>query len=119
MQHTRRPIKQYDEVCTLFFFFFFLIFSYAFSGVGFFSFYLWSHQTFGRTLWAGDQSSAKASTFTGQHNTEKHRHISMPPAGFEPAIPMFERPKTVLPLDRAAIETGVCTLLYIKSTSHG
>jgi hypothetical protein len=30
----------------------------------------------------------------------------MPRAGFEPAIPMFERPKTVLVLDRAAIETG-------------
>jgi hypothetical protein len=31
----------------------------------------------------------------------------MPRAGFEPAIPMFERPKTVLALDSAAIETGV------------
>jgi hypothetical protein len=30
----------------------------------------------------------------------------MPRAGFEPAIPMFERPKTELALDRAAIETG-------------
>jgi hypothetical protein len=30
----------------------------------------------------------------------------MPRAGFEPAISMFERPKTVLALDRAAIETG-------------
>jgi hypothetical protein len=27
-------------------------------------------------------------------------------AGLELAIPMFERPKTVLALDRAAIETG-------------
>jgi hypothetical protein len=26
-------------------------------------------------------------------------------AGFEPAIPMFERPKTVPALDRSAIET--------------
>jgi hypothetical protein len=72
-----------------------------------FSFYLWILQTFGRTPWAGDQSSAKASTYTGQHNTEKHRHISMTRPGFEPAIPVFERPKTVLALDRAAIETGV------------
>jgi hypothetical protein len=39
-------------------------------------------------------------------NTEKRRHTSMPRAGFEPAIPMFERPKTVLALDREAIETG-------------
>jgi hypothetical protein len=30
----------------------------------------------------------------------------MPQAEFEPAIPMFERPKTVLALDRAATETG-------------
>jgi hypothetical protein len=30
----------------------------------------------------------------------------MPRAGFEPEIPMFERPKTVLALDRSAIETG-------------
>jgi hypothetical protein len=30
----------------------------------------------------------------------------MPGATFEPAIPMFERPKTVLALDRVAIETG-------------
>jgi hypothetical protein len=33
----------------------------------------------------------------------------MPRAEFETAIPMFERPKTVLALDRSAIETG-----YIK-----
>jgi hypothetical protein len=31
----------------------------------------------------------------------------MPRAGFELAIPMFERLKTVLALDRAAIETGL------------
>jgi hypothetical protein len=41
-----------------------------------------------------------------QDNTEQHRHTSMPRAGFELVIPMFERPKTVLALDRAAIETG-------------
>jgi hypothetical protein len=38
-------------------------------------------------------------------NTEKRRHTSMPRAGFEPVIPMFERPKTVLALDCAATET--------------
>jgi hypothetical protein len=31
----------------------------------------------------------------------------MPRAGFELAIPVFERPKTVHVLDRAAIETGL------------
>jgi hypothetical protein len=83
----------------------FSLFLMPFLGVGI-SFYLWILQTFGRTPWAGDQSSAKASTYIGQHNTEKRRHTSMPRAGFEPAIPMFEQPKTVLALDGAAIETG-------------
>jgi len=54
----------------------------------------------------GGSARRKASTYTGQHNTEKHRHTSMPRAGFEAAIPMLERSKTVLALDRAAIETG-------------
>jgi hypothetical protein len=43
---------------------------------------------------------------TGQHNTEKRRHTSMPRAGFESAISTFKRPKTVLALDCSAIETG-------------
>jgi hypothetical protein len=89
-----------------FFFFFFLIFPYAFFRRWIFLFYLWILQTFGRTPWVGDQYSAKASTYTGQHNTEKHRHTSMPRGGFEPAIPMSEWPKTVLALVRAAIETA-------------
>jgi hypothetical protein len=80
------------------------LFLVPFSGIGIF--YLWIPYTFGRTPWAGDQSSAKASNYTGQYNTQKHRHTSMPRAGFEPAIPMFERPKTVLVLDSAANETG-------------
>jgi cell division protein FtsW (lipid II flippase) len=50
-----------------FFFFFFLFFPYAFLRRRIFSFYLCIRQTFGRTPWAGDQSSAKASTHTGQH----------------------------------------------------
>jgi hypothetical protein len=46
------------------------------------------------------------------HRTTQHRetHTSMLRAGSEPAIPMFERQKTVLALDRAAIETGVMKL---------
>jgi hypothetical protein len=31
----------------------------------------------------------------------------MPRMGFKPTIPMFERPKTVRDLDRAAIGTGI------------
>jgi hypothetical protein len=62
----------------------------------------------------GDQSSTKASTYTGQHNTEKHRHTSMPRSGFKPAIPMFEQLKTVLALDYTATETGDYFILTSK-----
>jgi hypothetical protein len=51
----------------------FSLFLMAFSDVGI-SFCLWIPETFGRTPWAGDQSSTKASTYIGQHNTQKHIH---------------------------------------------
>jgi hypothetical protein len=35
-------------------------------------------------------------------------------AGFEPVIPMFERPKTVLALDRVAIETDRMKVQAVK-----
>jgi hypothetical protein len=44
---------------------------------------------------------------TQDNTTQRNADTSMPRAGFEPAIPIFERPKTVLALDRAAIETGI------------
>jgi hypothetical protein len=47
-------------------------------------------------------SPTQGPTCTGQHITEKCGHTSMPRAGFEPAIPVFERSKTVHALDRAA-----------------
>jgi hypothetical protein len=34
-------------------------------------------------------------------------------AGYEPEIPMFERPKTVLALDGAAVETGLYLFLNL------
>jgi len=43
---------------------------------------------------------------TGQHNTEKRGHISMPRSGFEPIIPVFERWKTVRALDSATTGTS-------------
>jgi hypothetical protein len=43
---------------------------------------------------------------TGQYNTEKRRHTSMPRAGFEPVIWTFEQSKTVLASDCSVIETG-------------
>jgi hypothetical protein len=33
--------------------------------------------------------------------------------GFEPAIPMFKRPKTVRDLDRAATGTGIIIIIII------
>jgi len=51
-------------------------------------------------------------SYTGRHNTEKRGHTSMPRAGFEPAIPVFERSKTVRSLDGAA--TGTCTYMHTK-----
>jgi hypothetical protein len=40
----------------------------------------------------------------------------MPRAGFEPPIPMFEWPKTVLAIDRAAIGTGSRDIITINIT---
>jgi hypothetical protein len=55
-----------------------------------------------------DEGSAqhKASIYTGQNNTEKHGHTSMPQAEFEPAIPVLKQLKTVHALDCAAIGTN-------------
>jgi hypothetical protein len=50
---------------------------------------------------------------TEQHNTEQRGHTSMPRVGFEPAIPLFERPKTVRSLDRMAIGTRLFS--YLRS----
>jgi hypothetical protein len=54
----------------------------------------------------GRSARRKASTYTGQHNTEKCGHTSMLRAGLEPAIPVFERSQIVRALDRAAIVTS-------------
>jgi hypothetical protein len=40
-------------------------------------------------------------TEKGRHNTEKSGYISMPRAGFEPTIPVFELSKTIRALDSA------------------
>jgi hypothetical protein len=54
----------------------------------------------------GGSAHRKATTYTGQHNTEKRGHTFMPRARFESTIPVFERVKTMRALDRAAIGTG-------------
>jgi hypothetical protein len=37
---------------------------------------------------------------------DRKRHITMPRVGFEPSIPVFERPDTFYALDRAATVIG-------------
>jgi hypothetical protein len=53
-------------------------------------------------LGGGDQPSARPLA-TQDSTTQKDADMR---AGFEPVIPMFKRPKTVLALDHLAIETG-------------
>jgi hypothetical protein len=60
----------------------------------------------------GGSARRKVTTYTGQHNTEKRGHTSMPRAGFEPTIPVFEWSNTVRALDRVAIRTA---MLYIST----
>jgi hypothetical protein len=43
-------------------------------------------------LWTRHQPVAKASVYTGQHNTETQKQISMPRAGFKPMILVTKRP---------------------------
>jgi hypothetical protein len=55
-------------------------------------------------LWTSDQPDAQTATYK-THNTHK-RQTSMPPAGFEPAIPTSERPQTHA-LDGATTGIGI------------
>jgi len=68
--------------------------------------------TFGRL--GGGSAQCKASTYTGQHNTEKWRHTFMPGAGFKPMSPEFEWSKTVHALDHMAIGTSTLREYYLK-----
>jgi hypothetical protein len=62
-----------------------------------------THTTLGRTP-LDEWSARRRDLYLTTHNIHK-RQTSMPPAGFEPAIPASERPHTHT-LDRAA--TGIC-----------
>jgi hypothetical protein len=48
------------------------------------------------TLRGRGSARRKASTCTGQHDTQIRGHTSVPRVGFEPTIPVFKRPKTIL-----------------------
>jgi hypothetical protein len=88
-----------------FFFFFFLFFPYPFFRRRNFFLLMDPLDIWWDSL-GGGSVQRQGLSYTGQRNTEKHRHTSMSRAGFETAIPMFKRPTTVLTLDSAAIDTG-------------
>jgi hypothetical protein len=63
--------------------------------------------TVGRTPWTEDQPVARPlPTHRTTQTQNKHRETSMPRAGFEPTIPVFERAKMVHALDRDATVIG-------------
>jgi len=72
--------------------------------------------------WYDSLNGRSACTYTGQRNTEKRGHTSVPREGFETAIPVFERSNTARDLDSAA--TGASCFLPLLSeyfylpTSH-
>jgi hypothetical protein len=62
------------------------------------------HVTLGRTP-LGEWSARRSDLYLSTHNTHK-RHTSRTPAGFEPTIPVSERPQTHA-LGRAATGIGI------------
>jgi hypothetical protein len=71
------------------------------------------HATLGRTP-LDEWSIGCRDLYLSTHNTNK-RQTSMPPAGFEPAIPSSERQHTHT-LDRAATVIGLCTHIIAKNS---
>jgi len=70
----------------------------------------WHTHTHGRTTLA-EGSVRRRGLYLTIHNTH-NRQVSMPPAGFEPAIPASERPQTHV-LDRAATRRGFLHILWV------
>jgi hypothetical protein len=69
--------------------------------------------TDGRTPCTGDQPVARPLPTRRTTQTQNKRtQTSMPRVGFEPAIPAFERTKTVRALDRAATMIGYKHISY-------
>jgi hypothetical protein len=68
------------------------------------------HTTVGRTP-LDEGPARRRDLYLTTHNTYK-RQTSMTPVGFEPKIPVSERPKTHA-LDRAATGIGIIYLLYV------
>jgi hypothetical protein len=84
----------------------FSLFLMPFSGVGFFFLLMDPFRHLVGLLGRGISPAPRPLPAQDNTNTQKRRHTSMPWAGLELAIPMFEQLKTVLASDRAAIETG-------------
>jgi hypothetical protein len=91
----------------------YLFFPWSFESIPFlgiplrdFAVILIGHTILGRTA-LDEWSDWRRDRYLTAHNTNK-RQTSVPPAGFEPAIPGSERPQTHA-LDRVA--TGICRLL--------
>ena len=72
--------------------------------------------TVGRTS-LDEWSARRRDLYLTAHNN-RNRHISMPPAGFEPTLWAGERPQTCA-LDRAATGTGasLCILVHLRAPS--
>jgi len=70
----------------------------------------------------GGPAHCKASTYTGQHNTGKRCHASMPRAGFNPDIPVSEWSKTVWAFPRSHCDKPKLNLItkhdQIKAFTH-
>jgi hypothetical protein len=86
-------------------------------GLGsFFSFLIF--YTDGRTPWTGDEPVSRPLPAHRTTQTQNKRtQTTMPQAGFEPTIPVFERAKTVHALDCAATGMGLC--MYTRLLSMG
>jgi hypothetical protein len=70
--------------------------------------------TVGRTPWTGDQPVARLlPTHRTTRTQNKRTQTSMPQAGFEPTILVFERAKTIHVLDRAATVIGRQADMYV------
>jgi hypothetical protein len=72
-------------------------------------------RTFGTTPWTGDQPDVRPLP-TQDRTIQKTRTHILPRAGSEPAIPVFERSKTVLALDRATTGTST-SMKYVNKLS--
>jgi len=73
------------------------------------------HTTFSRTP-LDERSARRRDLYLETHNTHKWQ-TSVPPAGFEPTIPVTERPQTPA-LESVATGIGITQLTYVSYDIH-